>query len=43
MIEVAMIGEGETGFSVVTSCMGGDEIRVSEMNIGVTAGIVDTC
>ncbi len=28
-IVVSMIGAGEMGFSVVTCCMGGDEIRVS--------------
>ncbi len=43
VIVVSMIGAGEMGFSVATCCMGGDEIRDSEMNIGVTAHTGMTC
>ncbi len=43
VIVVSMIGIGEMGFNIVTCCMGGDEIRDSEMNIGVMAHTGETC
>ncbi len=43
VIEVTTIGLGEMGLNVVTCCMGGEVIRVSEMRFGMKAFIEVTC